>query len=768
MSVAESSQRMGASFEGEATRVAEVLRSSRLVVMYGDAGAGKTRLLRRWLIPSLAGDRAQQVVYFDAWDEAPLDALNAAIERSVPPDVAVQGDTPLLRFGPWVERLFAWTREPGQSLVLVLDHFERYLAAPDGEGIGTFARQWAAALAAPRLRVHFLVAMRTEAEAAMTQRFERRVASLGQNRIVLPRLEGANAAPSNDETTRSTAPSRTRPDRAPVATGIAAGAPPSVAMHADARDEIAVHGQDNMQPGRSVPESPPLQRAARVRAARPAERPRPERVQPDRARPERASPSLDDLAARERAFYEFDVDVAGGSALEDGGRRRGPHWLTILAGIAAAVVFFAIFFAPGPNDLRVPRRAQLNAATRTGAAIGAPTAPPAAVAQTGPSIPAPAQAQAAAPPLPTAAPTQALPAVPTVDAKADSARVGVGLVTQAPAAAPVVTPAPAERGNTANSTTGRTGAGAAAAVANDIDRLLAPDDGLRAPAVNDAIGKAAAAGAVASAPELAVARYDVLDSLRWENEANSRYAETLRVLVPLQVDPIYVAVRRDDPIAFVNQIAGRKINLGAAGTDAALGIAHLYQKLFETSVGARNASYLSDADALRALVQQHSVDVVVLTGRAGLDSLLAQQRATPGAFKLLAFDGSSASGQRALRSYVSIVVPPVDRSGFLTRDLATLGVMSFLVSRGMGEDATGRVVRALCEHLPRLRAAGLLYLHDASPVPVRAAGLRYTTSAERELRACDARSFAAREQGGPNTGSSPTISRLANSGERTR
>src|SRR5262249_10976847 len=148
VSLQQDGQSMDARFEREARLVADMRRLSRLVGMYGAPGAGRTRLLNHRFIPSLASSNpTQQVVQFDAGDDGPLAAINSAIERALPARVIEQADTPLLRSGPWVERLRAWTREPGQRLVVIFDRFERYLAMPRGNESEAFAREWAAALA---------------------------------------------------------------------------------------------------------------------------------------------------------------------------------------------------------------------------------------------------------------------------------------------------------------------------------------------------------------------------------------------------------------------------------------------------------------------------------------------------------------------------------------------------------------------------------------------------------------------------------------------
>jgi hypothetical protein len=174
----------------EAHFFVDMLQFSRLVLLFGDGGSGKTTLLQDWVLPALRNasvpGESRHVVYFDDWNNAPLGALSAQIEAALPAEVVRQADPPLLRYGPWIGRLAAWTAQPGQGLVLVFDHFERYLATTVSDGVDAFARQLIAALAAPALRVQFLIALRSAAEPLLMQRLGGRIAALGDNRIVLP------------------------------------------------------------------------------------------------------------------------------------------------------------------------------------------------------------------------------------------------------------------------------------------------------------------------------------------------------------------------------------------------------------------------------------------------------------------------------------------------------------------------------------------------------------------------------------------------------
>jgi hypothetical protein len=209
-----------------------------------------------------------------------------------------------------------------------------------------------------------------------------------------------------------------------------------------------------------------------------------------------------------------------------------------------------------------------------------------------------------------------------------------------------------------------------------------------------------------------------------------------------------------------------RINVGAGGSDAAVGASHLYQRLFDTPPRSGQASYLPDADALEALVRERSLDVVILAGRAGVSALFAQQRATPNAFKLLAVERGHPASRRALRSYLPVELPPLENTPWLDRTLPALGVMSFLVTQARNDELAGPVVRALCDHLPRVRQLGYpSSLRDAGMSPANTAGWRYAGAAETELRACEKRRATPgddREAAAPAKAADPasTVSRL--------
>jgi TRAP-type uncharacterized transport system substrate-binding protein len=177
----------------EAELLADMLRISRLTVLYGAEGIGKTALLTSGVLPLLrrrvtdrklpqpsesrvvvpfphcrrnARKQGELAVLFDSWDSLPLPQLTAALAYALPP-----GRTPLA--APLLELpdcLTLWARQLGVRFLVLLDQFEQLLTAPAARpGIAEFRDEFARALADPRVPVNFLVSVRDDAEPLMKE-----------------------------------------------------------------------------------------------------------------------------------------------------------------------------------------------------------------------------------------------------------------------------------------------------------------------------------------------------------------------------------------------------------------------------------------------------------------------------------------------------------------------------------------------------------------------------------------------------------------------
>jgi WD40 repeat protein len=184
--------------ERERALIEANLMASRLTVLYGETGVGKSSVLRAGVAHHLRrvaernlrdrGEPGLAVIVFDAWRDDPLHALRAAIADGVtqalggslrPPD----DDVPL------VEALRMWRAVLDGDIYVVLDQAEEYfLYHPADDDPESFAVQFPVVVNTPDLRANFLLAIREDALAKLDV-FKARIPNVLGNYLRLEHLD---------------------------------------------------------------------------------------------------------------------------------------------------------------------------------------------------------------------------------------------------------------------------------------------------------------------------------------------------------------------------------------------------------------------------------------------------------------------------------------------------------------------------------------------------------------------------------------------------
>ncbi|MGH8070026.1 MAG: tetratricopeptide repeat protein [Candidatus Entotheonellia bacterium] len=192
--------------EAEREIITANLMASRLTLLYGASGVGKSSVLRAGVAHHLR-QLAQQnlaergtpefvVVVFSSWRDDPVVGMAGRIQDCVTQALNGQTLEPVPPSRSLVQTLQAWTERVGGDLLIILDQFEEYfLYHPDEDGEGTFAVEFPRAVDRPDLRVSFLISIREDALAKL-DRFKGRIPNLFDNYLRIEHLdrEAARAA----------------------------------------------------------------------------------------------------------------------------------------------------------------------------------------------------------------------------------------------------------------------------------------------------------------------------------------------------------------------------------------------------------------------------------------------------------------------------------------------------------------------------------------------------------------------------------------------
>jgi hypothetical protein len=189
--------------EQECDLVIANMMASRLTLLYGASGVGKTSLLRAGVTHELQASSRRNVadygapefvvVYFNRWSDDPVAGLTRRIDESAMTFLGGQTTPPQIGSAGLAETLDGWTTNLEADLLIILDQFEEYfLYHSHDDGDGSFAVEFPRAVNRADLRVSFLITIREDALARL-DRFKGRLPNLFDNYLRTRHLDAAAA-----------------------------------------------------------------------------------------------------------------------------------------------------------------------------------------------------------------------------------------------------------------------------------------------------------------------------------------------------------------------------------------------------------------------------------------------------------------------------------------------------------------------------------------------------------------------------------------------
>ncbi|HEX4526165.1 MAG TPA: CARDB domain-containing protein [Gaiellaceae bacterium] len=198
--------------EHETSIVTANVVASRLTLVYGTSGVGKSSLLRAGVVHELR-ERAQENIRVsgtpglvgvifpadeegdarrNSWRDDPIAELTAGISNTASElGLDVERPDPSL---PFTDQLEAWTARLDSNVLLILDQFEEYFLYHAAErGPGTFFDELSRALTRPDLGVHVLISIREDAYSKLDE-FKGRIPFLYDNYLRIDHLDREGGA----------------------------------------------------------------------------------------------------------------------------------------------------------------------------------------------------------------------------------------------------------------------------------------------------------------------------------------------------------------------------------------------------------------------------------------------------------------------------------------------------------------------------------------------------------------------------------------------
>ena len=191
--------------EAEEEIITANLMASRLTLLYGPSGVGKSSVLRAGVVHHLRrlaeqnlverGTPEFAVVVFSGWRDDPIAGLTAKVREAVSSLLTGQKirESEEWGKGSLFRNLQFWSEQVEGDLLIILDQFEEYfLYHLQEDGEGTFSVEFPRAVNRSDLRASFLISVREDALAKL-DRFKGRIPNLFENYLRINHLDQAAA-----------------------------------------------------------------------------------------------------------------------------------------------------------------------------------------------------------------------------------------------------------------------------------------------------------------------------------------------------------------------------------------------------------------------------------------------------------------------------------------------------------------------------------------------------------------------------------------------
>ena len=245
---------------------------------------------------------------------------------------------------------------------------------------------------------------------------------------------------------------------------------------------------------------------------------------------------------------------------------------------------------------------------------------------------------------------------------------------------------------------------------------------------------------------LALVQSDVYQAFKDEaaagNQEASRLIKPLRVVLPLFDEEIYFVARADSPLKYIHEIRDKRINIGPVGSGTALTATTVYRQMFGTSIGEKNASFLTNEEALMKLATDQTLDVAVIVAGQPAKLFADMKQDARGYIKLLKLDPRAEESRAAMTTYTPSLVRMSSYPNWLTEDVPALTIRSLLVTYNFQTPAARQMLTSfatsLCSRFGQLKANGHPKWRDVQiTLPPLTKGWGYYPPTQRALSRCE-------------------------------